>query len=82
MKKKPISTSVEQEVYDRIAVCATVDNRSVAEVLAMAAIAGLPVVEARVRRVATPSAPTPAAGAVVSGASRPAKAGRLLISKT
>ncbi len=78
-RKKPVSTSVDQEIYDRIAVCATVDNRSFAEVLALAAVAGLPIVEERVARSATPLRPAPAPA---RGDQRPVKAGRLLISKT
>lgn len=48
-RKKPLSTSVDQEIYDRIATLAVVDNRSIAEIVAMCAKAGLPLVESEIR---------------------------------
>lgn len=48
-RKKPLSTSVDQEIFDRIATLAVVDNRSTAEIVAMCAKAGLPLVESEIR---------------------------------
>ncbi len=48
-RKKPVSTSIDPETFARLELLAKADNRSIAEVVAMCAKAGLPMVESSIR---------------------------------
>lgn len=48
-RKIPLSTSVDQDIFDRIEALALVDSRSKADIVDMCAKAGLPLVESEIR---------------------------------
>jgi len=50
MSKKQCGTSLEQALYERVSRVATVDRRSIAEVIAAAVAAGLPLLEEELSR--------------------------------
>ncbi len=57
-RKKPLSTSVDPETYERIKLLATLDRRSIAEIAAMCAAAGLEKIEREMqRRIPNDAAP-------------------------
>jgi predicted DNA-binding protein len=50
MPKKPASTSLENDIYERVARLAKVDRRSIAQILEQCVERGLPDIEADVLR--------------------------------